>query len=104
MAQAASEGKAEQIVLLDVSEVSTITDFFVVLTGSSQNHLRALAGRIEDQMRAAGVKPTNVDGYQSKGWLVLDYGNVIVHAMLEETRRYYDLERLWGDARQVEWA
>lgn len=90
--------------MIDVREVSSITDFFVIMTGSSQTHLRALAKRIEDQLEQAGVKADRVDGYQSAGWMVMDYGDVIVHAMLQDSRSYYDLERLWGDAPQMAWA
>ncbi len=85
-------------------EISNFTDYYVVFSGTSTNHLRALGKRIQDELSESGIKPSHVDGYQSSGWLVLDYGSVIVHAMLEESRRYYNLERLWGDAPQVMWA
>ena len=104
VARAASEGKAEDIVILDVRKVSNVTDYYVICSGASQTHLRALAKRFEDLMDSAGVKTAHVDGYSSSGWLVLDYGDVIVHAMLNESRRYYELERLWGDAPVVAWA
>lgn len=99
----ANDGKAADVVILDVREVSTITDYFVVITGSSLNHLRGLGKRIEDQLKESGQKPDHVDGYQSAGWLVLDFGSVIIHMMLAETRAYYNLERLWGDAPLVNW-
>ena len=104
MARAASDGKAEEITILDVKRVSNVTDYYVIFTGSSQTHLRALAKRLEDEMDARGVKAAQVDGYQSSGWLVLDYGDVIVHAMLSDSRQYYELERLWGDAPELAWA
>ena len=98
----ASEGKAENIVALDVRGISTVTDYFVIMTGSSLNHLKALGKRIEEELIAAGTKASRVDGFGATSWLVLDYGNVIIHAMLAEPRRLYDLERLWGDAPLVE--
>jgi ribosome-associated protein len=104
IAQIASDAKAEDIVLLDVAAVSSITDYFVFATGLSPNHLRAVARQVEDAMRTQGMKPAHVDGMQANGWLVLDYGNVIVHAMLADVRRYYDVERLWGDAPRTEWS
>lgn len=103
-AQIAWEGKAEDISVLDVSRISTVTDYYVFCTGLSQTHLRSLGRRIEDAMRELGVRPDHVDGLEASGWLVFDYGNVIVHAMLADVRRYYDIERLWGDAPRAEWA
>ena len=90
--------------VLDVRGISPITDFFVIFTGTSANHLRAVAQRVEDDLAAHGERPAHVDGFQGGGWLVIDFGNVIAHAMLGDTRKFYDLERLWGDAPQVEWA
>lgn len=104
VAWAASEGKAEDVVVIDVSAVSSITDVFVIFTCTSQPHLRAIAQRIEEHLDKMGVKPARVDGYQSSNWLVLDYGSVIVHAMLRDAREHYALERLWGDAPMVAWA
>jgi ribosome-associated protein len=85
-------------VVLDVRAVSSIADFFVLVTGSSMNHLRAIAKRVQDAMAESGASPDHVDGAGNTSWIVLDYGSVIVHAMLEEPRRFYELERLWGDA------
>lgn len=101
-AAAASEGKAEGLVALDVRDISTVTDYFVIMTGSSQNHLKALGKRIEEVLIEAGTKASHVEGFGTTGWQVLDYGDVIIHAMLAEPRRMYDLERLWGDAPQVD--
>lgn len=103
VAAAASEGKAESIVILDLRGLSSVTDFFVVLSGTTQNHLRSLGKRIEDDLLKLGLKPGNIDGGRGTGWMVFDYGNVIVHAMTPEMRRAYDLERLWGDAPRTDW-
>jgi ribosome-associated protein len=103
LANIASEAKAEDIVILDLRELSSITDYFVVLTGTSQTHLRSLGKRIEDEMLKLGLKPGNVEGNRGTGWMVFDYGSVIVHAMTNDSRRMYDLERLWGDAPKVVW-
>lgn len=97
-AAAASEGKAEEIVILDLRELSGVTDYFVIFTGTSQIHLKALGDRIEKALSERQVKPTNVDGSRGTGWMVFDYGNVIIHAMTAESRALFDLERLWGDA------
>ncbi len=97
-AHALEEGKAEDIIILDMHEISTITDYFVICTGNSTTHLRALGKRIEDAFASEKIKPTAIDGARTTGWLVFDFGNVIVHAMTNEQRRLYDLERLWADA------
>ncbi len=102
-AQAASDGKAENIVILDVADLSSVTDFFVIFTGASTTHLRALARRIEESLENSGIRVSRVDGAKSTGWIVLDYGNVVAHGMLEGPRRHYDIERLWGDAPRTEW-
>lgn len=103
IAAAVSEGKAEDIVILDLRELSNVTDYFVIFSGTSQIHLRALGNRIEKALQELGIKTGPVDGERGTGWLVFDYGNVIAHAMLEDSRKLFDLERLWGDAPRSDW-
>lgn len=103
VASAASEGKAEEIVILDLRGLSSIADFFVILSGTSQTHLKSLGKRIEDEFAKIALKPTNIEGNRGTGWMVFDYGSVIIHAMMPDTRRAYDLERLWGDAPRTDW-
>ncbi|MCX7625542.1 MAG: ribosome silencing factor [Candidatus Sumerlaeaceae bacterium] len=103
IARVADAAKAENVVVLDVRNLSSVTDFFVILTGSSQSHLRAIGKRLEEELSKEGIEAEHVDGRTSTKWIVFDYGTVIVHAMLEETRKFYDLERLWGDAPLVHW-
>lgn len=102
IASAASEGKAEDIAVLDLRDLSNITDYFVIFTGTSQIHLRALGTRIEKALREIGIRPGHIDGERGTGWMVFDYGNVMVHAMLQDTRQLFDLERLWGDAPRID--
>jgi ribosome-associated protein len=103
LAQIASEAKGEEIVILDLRGLSSITDYFVIVTGTSQTHLRSLGKKIEDEMLKLGLKPGNVEGNRGTGWMVFDYGSVIVHAMTGDSRRMFDLERLWGDAPKAVW-
>lgn len=103
IAEIVSEGKAEDIVILKLQDISNITDFFVIFSGTSTTHLKALGDRIEKNLRDQGIKPLSVDGQRGTGWMVFDYDNVIVHAMLKESRQLFDLERLWGDAPRVDW-
>lgn len=103
IARIANAAKAENIVILDVRGISSVTDFFVIFSGSSQTHLRAIGKRLDEELSAHGLEAERVDGLRATNWIVFDYGSVIVHAMLEESRRFYDLERLWGDAPRVAW-
>src|SRR5688572_15103791 len=98
----ADRRKAEDIVVLDVRKISSITDYFVIATGTSEPHLRAICDEIQDKLREEhGVKPRAVDGTLQTAWLVIDYFDVIVHVMRADVRQLYDLETLWGDARPV---
>lgn len=98
----ADSKKAEDIVVLDVRKLSTITDYFVVATGTSEPHLRAITGEITDKLREDhGLRPRAVDGTLHTAWLVLDYFDVIIHVMRADVRDRYDLETLWGDAPRV---
>jgi ribosome-associated protein len=98
----ADNKKAENIVVLDVKELSSITDYFVIASGSSEPHLRAISDEIVDKLRDEhDLRPRAVDGNLQAAWLVLDYFDVIVHVMRNDIREHYDLESLWGDAPRV---
>ncbi len=95
----ADNKKAEDIVILDVHELSTVTDYFVLASGTSEPHLRAIVDEISDKLRDEyDVRPRAIDGTFQAAWVVLDYFDVIVHLMREDVRERYDLETLWGDA------
>jgi ribosome-associated protein len=98
----ADNKKAENILVLDVQKVSSVTDFFVIASGTSTPHLRAIVTEISDRLRDEhDVRPGAVDGTIQGAWVVLDYFDVIVHVMAAEVRERYNLEGLWGDAPQV---
>ena len=98
----ADNRKAEDIAVLDVADVSSIADYFVIASGTSEPHLRAISDEITEKLREGhGLKPRAVDGTLQAGWLVLDYFDVIVHVMRADVRQHYDLEGLWGDAPRV---
>jgi ribosome-associated protein len=98
----AENKKAEEIVVLDVSKVSSVTDYFVVASGTSEPHLRAIVSEITDKLRDEhDVRPNAVDGTLHAAWVVLDFFDVIVHVMRSDVRQRYDLETLWGDAAKV---
>jgi ribosome-associated protein len=98
----ADNKKAEDLLVLDVRKLSSITDYFVLASATSEPHLRAVVDEIRDRLRQdSGIRPRAVDGTLHAAWLVLDYFDVIVHVMRTEIRERYDLEGLWGDARRV---
>jgi len=98
----ADNKKAENILVLDVHEISSITDYFVIASGTSEPHLRAISDEITDKLREQHkVRPRAVDGTLQAGWLVLDFFDDIVHLMRTDVREHYDLEGLWGDAPRV---
>jgi ribosome-associated protein len=95
----ADNKKAEDIVILDVRELSSVTDYFVIASGTSEPHLRAIVDEITDKLRQEHEeRPRAVDGALKTAWVVLDYFDVIVHVMRQDVRERYDLETLWGDA------
>ena len=99
--QLADNRKAEDISILDVRELSSVTDYFVIATGTSEPHLRAIVDEITETLRAEhGLRP-RTDGTLHTAWIVLDYFDVIVHVMRGDVREHYDLEGLWGDAPRV---
>jgi ribosome-associated protein len=98
----ADDKKAEDIVVLDVRKLSSVTDYFVIASGTSEPHLRAITDEITDRLRDEyDLRPLRRDGTIHDAWVVLDFFDVIVHVMRADTREHYDLEGLWGDARRV---
>jgi len=101
-ARAASEKKATDMVALDLREVASFTEYFLICTGANPRQVAAIAEAVEDQLRAAGRRPMHSEGYSSAEWVLLDYGDFIVHVFGSASRQFYDLERLWRDAKSVE--
>lgn len=98
----ADNKKAENVLVLDVQKISSVTDFFVIASGTSTPHLRAIVEEISDRLSEEhNVRPGAVDGTIQGAWVVLDYFDVIVHVMADDVRQRYNLEGLWGDAPQV---
>ncbi|HEU4862591.1 MAG TPA: ribosome silencing factor [Candidatus Limnocylindria bacterium] len=97
----ASDKKGNDIVLLRTAELTTMADFFVIVSGRSDRQVQALAGAIVDELRDDGIRPLGVEGKQSSRWVLLDFGSVIVHVFAPDEREFYGLERLWGKAAQV---
>lgn len=102
VAEAADSLRAEDIVALDLRELTIIADFFVICTGKSSIQIRSIADRIEERMRQNGLRKLRVEGYQEATWILLDYGDVVAHIMAAEQRAFYNLEGFWAEAPLVE--
>ncbi len=100
--EACEEKKGEDIVILDIRKLSSISDYFVIASGTSDRHVRAIADNVIDRFREKKVKCTHMEGVQESKWILLDFSDVIVHVFYPETRRFYNLERLWGEAAKLD--
>lgn len=100
--RAASDKKALDPVVLDLREVASFTDYFVIVSATNVRQVQAIADEVQEQLRKeSGARPARVEGYKSAEWVLLDYGDFIFHVFEEKSRRFYDLERLWRDAARV---
>ena len=97
----ALDKKAYDLLLMDVSEYSSLADHFLICTGRSDTQVQAIARNIQDNLARLGTRPRSVEGHAVGQWVLLDYGDVVVHIFLEPTRAFYDLERLWARAPHV---
>ena len=95
--------KADKINVIKIEDISTIADYFVVVSGTSSTHVRALSDELEEKLKEEGVSPTRVEGYRSNSWVLLDYSSVVVHVFTGEAREFYDLDRLWADGIKIDW-
>jgi ribosome-associated protein len=91
--------KARDIEIIDISEVSTLADYFIICSGTSTTHIRTIADELEFKMGEAGYNMIHKEGYESARWILLDFGEVVIHIFHEEDRSFYSLERLWSDGR-----
>lgn len=97
----AADAKAEDIVLLDVRRSTYIADYFVICTATSERHLTALHERVRERARDEGIEPTHIEGTSDSGWLLIDYGDVILHIFSVALRDFYHLEKVWSEAAVV---
>ena len=102
-ARAAGEKQGADITVLDVRSLIVITDFFVIVSGSTSRQVKTIVDAVEEALRGLGVKPLRREGETEGRWVLLDYVDVVVHVFGAEERRYYDLERLWKDAARLSW-
>lgn len=93
--------KADKIEVIKVRDLTIISDYFVIASASNSTHVKALVDEVEFKLKEIGRAPERVEGYQNANWIVLDYNDVIVHVFYEETRNYYNLEKLWADGEKI---
>jgi ribosome-associated protein len=99
---AAAEKKALAPTVLDLRDIATFTDFFVIVTGTNRRQVQAISDEVVEQLKRAGTRAARVEGYQTAEWILVDYGDFIVHVFDDKARRFYDLERLWREAKRVD--
>lgn len=99
---AAAEKKALEPTVLDLRDIATFTDFFVITTGTNRRQVQAISDEVVEQLKRAGTRAARVEGYQTAEWILIDYGDFIVHVFDEKARRFYDLERLWREAKRID--
>jgi ribosome-associated protein len=99
---AAADKKAGNLVVIDVGDFLSITDYFVIASGASERQVRTIADEVEARLKESGIRPLRTEGGLDGGWLLLDYGVFVVHVFTNEMRKYYELERLWKDAPRPE--
>ena len=101
IAKALSKHKAQDVTVLKIDDLTVVTDYFVIAGGNSNTQVKALAGAIEVDLKKEGVELLHSEGYDSASWVLLDFGGVIVHLFLKDSRMFYSLERLWSDATEI---
>lgn len=99
---ALDDRKGEDIVVIDISQVSVVADYFIIANGSNENQVRALVDNVEEELGKAGFNVKQREGYGLGSWVLMDYGEIIVHVFDKENRLFYDLERIWRDGKRVE--
>ena len=99
---AADDKKAHDLVALDISEIASFADYFLLCTGDSSRQMQAIADEVEKRLKASGIRPSHVEGYQNSEWILMDYLDLVVHIFSKTARPYYDLERLWRDGKKLD--
>jgi ribosome-associated protein len=95
---ASLEKKAKELAILNVKEISAFTDYFLIMSGTSDRQVRAIADAIQENLKLAGILPLGIEGEAAGQWILMDYDDVVIHIFLETIRSFYDLERLWTEA------
>ncbi len=102
-ARIADEYRGRDTVVIDLTDITPIVDFFVITTGTSRRQMRALAEEVDRALKSEGSRRLGVEGFEGESWILQDYGDIVLHVFSSEARPLYDLERLWADAPRVDW-
>jgi ribosome-associated protein len=102
IAAASKDKKAKDVLILEIKDLSIIADYFVITSGESTTQVRAIVDNIEDKLREKGLRPAGLEGYTLNQWVLMDYSDVIAHIFQEETRKFYEIEKLWLDAPRMD--
>lgn len=94
--------QAEDIKVIDISEISVLADYFIIVNGKNSSHIDALINHVDQKLAEAGILPKHIERSGDNGWVLMDYSNVIVHVFSEQDRKFYELERIWADGKQIE--
>ena len=99
---ALEDKKALDVKVIGLEKISTLADYFIIASGANRNQVQAMADNVDELLGRAGHQPKQVEGYQSANWILMDYGDIVIHIFDEENRLFYDLERIWRDGQSVE--
>ena len=102
-ARTAYENRAEDIIILDLTGIAQFCDYFVICNGNSRRQVQGIAKSVEKQLRESDVSQLGHEGWDQANWILLDFGGLLVHLFMPDTRQYYDFDLVWGDAKKVEW-
>lgn len=92
---------AKDITVIDIRNISVVADYFIIANGTNKNQVQAIADNADEELHKIGYQPKQVEGYQSANWILMDYGDIIIHVFSEEDRLFYDLERIWRDGKVI---
>ncbi len=101
IAQCIDDKKGKKIQVLQVGELTSVADYFVIASATSSTQVKAIADEVEEKLKLQGEEPMHIEGFHSATWVLLDYADVVVHVFMEETREFYGIERLWADAKEI---
>ncbi|MCI6420486.1 MAG: ribosome silencing factor [Blautia sp.] len=100
--EALEDKKALDVKIIDIEQVSTLADYFIIASGTNRNQVQAMADNVEEVLGRAGYEPKQIEGYQTGNWILMDYRDIVIHVFDEENRLFYDLERIWRDGSVIE--
>ncbi|MCR5607732.1 MAG: ribosome silencing factor [Lachnospiraceae bacterium] len=100
--EALDDKKGENIKILQISELTTIADYMIITNGNSPSQVKALADNVDEKLHLAGIDPRSIEGARSDRWVLMDYGDIIIHIFSKDDREFYNIERIWSDAKEIE--